>query len=324
MKGELLGFTLGNHHSSEFGLVRTTKGMSSKELFGKFQDSTQTIQGSDITLFHNSYFQSKNISMQTAFTNLNESELQRMKVIWNKNQMYSLVFDESPHKYFMVKIDKITSLKHLAFENSSGRYYNGEVTFSFISYFPYAISRFEDESEAINQLTNEYKGYWENLKELPLNKPQINTSTNPSILEIYNYGDLPAIFKIWLNVILPEHSNYRIKFDLEITARSQSSNTMLSLNGFLKDVDLPDYKICIDNFRNTIMGYLDTNKCTNILYTGTMTGEYLILPPKEVVYIEFNLKGAKAYKEDGTIDETITVNFVDFCPEYEIQYIYRE
>ena len=49
-----------------------------------------------------------------------------------------------------------------------------------------------------------------------------------------------------------------------------------------------------------------------------MTGEYLILPPKEVVYIEFNLKEAKAYKEDGTIDESITVNFVDFCPEYEI------
>jgi hypothetical protein len=36
MIGELLGFTLGEHHSSEFKLVRAQKGQSSKDLFGKF------------------------------------------------------------------------------------------------------------------------------------------------------------------------------------------------------------------------------------------------------------------------------------------------
>jgi hypothetical protein len=269
-------------------------------------------------LFYKNFFQDRSVTLDTIFTELTENDLQLIKKVWNKNQMYRLILDESPHKYYMVKIDKITSLKHLAFENSQGRYYNGEVSFSFISYFPYAISRFEDESTAISHLSNEYKGYWESLEDLPVTKPQIDVLTNPGTLKIYNPGDLPAIFKIWLNITLPDYFNYRIKFDLEIISRSKSINTSLKLNGLLRDKNLSDQKICIDNFRNTIFGYVDKNQCTNTLYTGTMTGEFLILPPKEVSYIEFHPSNIKIYKEDGTIDNTKTISFVDFNPEYEI------
>jgi hypothetical protein len=135
---------------------------------------------------------------------LTEEQLLNLKKIWNKGQMYPLVFDETPHKQFMVVIDKMTQIKHLAFEQNGKRYYNGEITFSFISYFPYAVSRFESETEGKNTLNVDLLGFWENLNEIPKNKNQITIEGNDGYLELYNFGDKPALIQFWVNMVLPQ------------------------------------------------------------------------------------------------------------------------
>jgi hypothetical protein len=172
--------------------------------------------------------------MQASFVDLDEAKISELKKVWNQNCMYKLIFDEAPHKYYMVRVDKATSAKHLAFENNGRRYYNGEITFNFISYFPYALSHFDSlQNNEYSNLPIELKGYWEELNEIPRTRPILNISDNSlsATMEIYNPGDLPAIFSIWIDLTTPqvEHEDGTIElekallFDLDISQRSIST-----------------------------------------------------------------------------------------------------
>lgn len=333
MKGELLGFTLGEHHSSEFNMVRTTKGMDSINLFGKFQDSTVLIPNSDITLFYQSTFQSKSFSMAAAFVNLTEQQLIQLKHIWNNESMYPLIFDEAPHKYYMVKIDKMNTLKFLSFEDSNGRFYNGEVTFSFISYFPYALSRFSSlEDESIKDLPIELKNFWENLGDIPNAEPEwIKDEDNKEWhLQVSNQGDLPALFKLWLNLMTPTYEDKgitilgkKLKFDIMLSSKANEIETEMELIGVEQNSTVKDDQICIDCFRGTIMGYKDSKK-SNILYNGTMRKNFIIIPPHSASEIVLKLDNANAFDGNGNVVSDFVVTLNDLNPQYEISYVYRE
>lgn len=345
MKGELLGFTIGDIHSSEFNMVRSNNGLASLDFFGKFQDSTVKLENSDITVFYNSFFQSKSFQLNAAFTNLTEDKLSLLKKTWNSNELYKLIFDENPHKYYMVKIDKLTSMKHLAFEKGNLRYYNGEITFTFVGYFPYAISRFESIQSGHLELASEpdLLGYWEELEDLPVNRPEFtfNSSKTQATLQLYNYGDLPAIFELWSNIIIPEQQDAegsgilglpfiteekRIKFNLTITCKTENAEEeqKMELKGLLKDIQSSDKRICIDFFRCVIEGSTWTDK-TKTLYNGTMLGDFIIIPPKENIELNITLSEASAYdNESDTIDSQTTINLDHLALDYKILYIYRE
>ena len=340
MIGELIGFTLGNTHSSYFNMVRTNKGLTSKEIFGKFQDSTVTIEGSDITVFYNSFFQNKQFQIQASFVGLQENKISEMKKIWNQDCMLPLIFDEAPHKYYMVKVDKLTSMKQLAFERGGVRYYNGDITLSFISYFPYALSRFESlEDPTIGSLPQDLIGFWEHLGDIPQKKVVIPSegqegySDSEITLSIYNPGDLPALFKLWMNLTRPESINEsgltvlekRFMFDLEISTRSVSSKGEFLLVG-VEQAESDDKKMCVDHFRGTLFGYkVPSLEPSGTMYNGTMKKDFIVLPPKEITHLTFKLSNGVVYDGNNnpiTGDEG-KLTFKDLNLSYEINYVYR-
>jgi hypothetical protein len=235
--------------------------------------------------------------MTTVFTEMSEDTIKQLKDIWNKNQLYRLIFDESPHKYYMVKVDKLTSIKHLAFERNNVRYYNGELTFSFMSYFPYALSRFSNLNDnEITKLPNELRGYWENLNDLPEQKATIDINGNFGTLEIYNFGDLPALFTLNLKTTLPAQNititnpdgtlvnttrpERRMNFDLLVSSRTNGEKTEMNFKNVLVDKTMTDKILQVDCFRGTIFGLDELGSRSNILYNNIMEGSFIILPPK--------------------------------------------
>jgi hypothetical protein len=339
MIGELLGFKLGEVHSSEFNLVRTEKGLSSKELYSKFKDTTQKIDNSDITLWYDTLLQNRNFSIQTAFIELTEAQLSQLKIIWNKDKLYPLIFDESPYKYYMVKVDKLTTMKHLAFEKENERYYNGEITFTFIAYFPYSISCFETVEQAREILPIELQGFWENLEYLPITQPMWRWDVQSNIfsVDIYNYGDEPALFKLWFDIVIPQSEGAGgtvileklINFDVTITgtyeSAAESANKVLKIKGLQKIAKSNDQKVCLDFYRGTLSGYTENPlKPTKNLYNGTLMGDFIELPPKQTTTIKLTDLVGKVYDGNGNEINSYIITFNDINPQYEISYIYRD
>ena len=73
-KGDFLGFTYNNKHSSDFGIVRTSNGSRFDEnLLPTTQDKTVQIPGGDGTYFFGSYYTQRQFSVPFAFDNMSES-----------------------------------------------------------------------------------------------------------------------------------------------------------------------------------------------------------------------------------------------------------
>ena len=59
-KGDFMGFTFNNHHSSEYGIVRTSDGSRyNEELLPSFNDNTIAVPGGDGAYYFGSYYNQK-------------------------------------------------------------------------------------------------------------------------------------------------------------------------------------------------------------------------------------------------------------------------
>lgn len=172
IKGDFLGFTFDDVHSSELGITRISDGSRYTEnLLPTIQDKTIQVPGSDGTYYHGSFYTQKAFNFPIAFDSLTEEQLRKIKVLFADKKIHNLIFDELPYKIYKVKTVGTPNLKYICFNEKdkyreryddfnfssmtkedlygigmssiNNRIYKGEGQLSFIAYNPYAKSRFK-------------------------------------------------------------------------------------------------------------------------------------------------------------------------------------
>ena len=143
-KGDFLGFTIGNIHSSSLGIVRVSDGdRYSEELTPTFTDRTATVSGLDETYYFGTDYTQKVFNIKFAFDHLTETQMRTLKQIFSKKEPQNLIFDETPYKVYSVKVNGQPKLSYLCFEENYNRIYKGDGEVNFIAYSPFAKSRFK-------------------------------------------------------------------------------------------------------------------------------------------------------------------------------------
>ena len=107
MKGDFIGFSFGNTHSSDLGIVRTSDGdRYNQNLSPEFEDKTLAIPGGDGTYYFGSAFSQKIFEVPFAFDKITESKLRKLNAFFNDRKIHNLIFDEAPYKIYKAKIVK--------------------------------------------------------------------------------------------------------------------------------------------------------------------------------------------------------------------------
>lgn len=223
--GDFLGFRLGNIHSSQLNITRVSNNdRYTENLTPVFKDQTTDIIGNDGTYYWGTYYTQQNFVIDFAFDNLREEDIRRLRTIFSFKGIQELVFDETPHKKYMVKCSNPPTLKYIAFDEDGITVYRGEGTLNLISYYPFGIS------------TNE------------IVIPKNTNETSDITQHLFNTGDLETSFKIYFSSGVE---------NITINLISETGET-----SFIKLQNIIPYQgdiyICIDMRTNLIEG-MDAN-----------------------------------------------------------------
>lgn len=166
-KGDFIGFTFDDIHSSELGLIRVSGGNRfSENLLPSLQDKTVQIPGGDGYYYFGSNYTQRQFSISVAFDSLTEDQIRLIKKKFGDRKIHKLVFDELPYKYYLVKVSGAPNLKYIPFDEeecsyheeyvgskeelysprpdySLKRVYKGEGSITFVAYNPFGRSRFK-------------------------------------------------------------------------------------------------------------------------------------------------------------------------------------
>ena len=116
-RGDFIGFTFDDIHSSELGLIRVSDGSRfSENLLPTIQDKTVQVPGGDGFYYFGSYYTQKDFSLSVAFDSLTEEQIRKIKKLFGDKKIHKIVFDENPYKYYLVKIKNPPNLKYVPFE----------------------------------------------------------------------------------------------------------------------------------------------------------------------------------------------------------------
>ena len=117
IKGDFLGFTFDDVHSSELGITRISDGSRYTEnLLPTIQDKTIQVPGSDGTYYHGSFYTQKAFNFPIAFDSLTEEQLRKIKVLFADKKIHNLIFDELPYKIYKVKTIGTPNLEYICFD----------------------------------------------------------------------------------------------------------------------------------------------------------------------------------------------------------------
>ena len=156
IKGDYIGFTFGDVHSSELGLVRVSDGSRyNTDLLPPLEDKVGQVAGRDGEVLFGTNYKAKEIKVPVAFDNMTEESFRRLTQLLADKKPKSLWFDESPYKELIVKSANVQDFKWVCFDESQNiarkndgdpvstkkRIYKGEGTLIFKCRSPYAQSR---------------------------------------------------------------------------------------------------------------------------------------------------------------------------------------
>lgn len=243
-KGDYMGFTYNNIHSSVLGIVRTSEGSRFNEnLLPTIQDKTVQVPGGDGTYYFGSYYTQRPFTISFAFDSLTEEQVARLKSHFGDKKIHDLVFDETPYKVYSAKVTGTATIKHIVFaEGATNRTYKGEGSIQFTCYQPFARSKYK----WLDQYNNENIGEWSEASRMidrtnsAINYDIYNSTSNT--INLYNAGDLEAHFQLRLNFVngkiakgqisISEMPNYQLQWE-EIAVQGQDSyvkiNTRINL-----------------------------------------------------------------------------------------------
>ena len=268
LKGDYIGFTFNETHSSELGIIRVSEGTRyQEELLPSIEDKVVPVPGGDGVYYFGSFYRNKNFNISIAFDSLTEVQFENLRKVFGDREVHSLIFDEKPYKVYSVKVFQPPSLQYLTFEDNSGaRIHKGEGTLSFTTMSPFARSRFK--------YSGDYTEF-ENLNEwLAASRIQAkgtrDTFASNRFL-IYNAGDLPTHYTL----LLPFTTEGAIGGGtLSIAGRptDQLTWSTISRQG-------NDWGVRINTKLNLFEGITSSNTLTGNLYNrNKIGGNFFLLP----------------------------------------------
>lgn len=247
-KGDFMGFTYNNTHSSDLGIVRVSDGSRfTEDLLPTLQDKTVQVPGGDGTYYFGSYYTTKKFNISFAFDNLTETGLAKLKRLFGDKEVHDLIFDEAPYKVWRAKVSGSATLKHMVFDEGEGRerIYKGTGSVSLTCFYPFAYCYSSNKEKY-----KSYKGY-EGLTD-DEKTARINEWWETSNIEKGgNFGDRPVPFKMdisgsgtatvgkeFIEWELPENVNGELNTKLGIVKSISDSNAKFPsgtiLNQFVK------------------------------------------------------------------------------------------
>ena len=181
-KGDYMGFTYGNKHSSDLGIVRVSNGSRFDEnLLPTLQDKTVQVPGGDGVYYFGSYYTQRQFNISFAFDSLTEQQLADIKSHFGDKKVKDLIFDETPYKAYRAKVTGTATIKYVPFGKQGERVYKGEGSIQFTCYDPFARCILD---------TNKSK------EELRESYPSIDEWWDAArIVSGKNFGDVPVSFK---------------------------------------------------------------------------------------------------------------------------------
>lgn len=275
---DFIGFTFGDHHSSEFGIVRTSNGSRFDEnLLPTIQDKTVQVPGGDGTYYFGSYYTQRQFSIQIAFDSLTEDGLRKLKQWLGDKKIKDLIFDEAPYKAYRAKVTGSATIKHICFSemayNEDGtekgfqRAYKGEGTIQFTCYEPFARLRkgkngedgkTEDFYPIADYPTREEwiseSGILTAEEMRNIDKFDVNTKT----AKIYNPGDFECDFTLTIRFTDGKISGRTISI-----GNGDSNSLKIRDITAKKNGDVADVAVKIDSKSNLLIGVKED---------GTMSG----------------------------------------------------
>lgn len=204
LKGDFIGFTFNNKHSSELGIVRTSDGSRFNEnLLPVYSDKTVSISGADETYYLGSNYTQRVFDVSFAFDSLTDKQFQDLRRIFGDKKIHDLIFDEYPYKVYKAKTNGNPSLKYICFDENEERIYKGEGTISFIAYYPFAKSRYKYLEDYTSSNILEWDTEYGNLDEWKVASGIKNKGTYDSFsnrrFNLYNPGDMDTDFLLSFN-----------------------------------------------------------------------------------------------------------------------------
>ena len=297
--GDYIGFRFGEYHSRDLGLYRVSSGDRYNDVsIPQFTDTTTKIPGGDGTYYWDSFYNQRSFTINCAFDDLSETQLRKIRQIFNGKAEDWLIFDEVPYKKYRVKMQGPPDIKYLTFAEGDEsnqtfrpRVYKGELTLQFISYYPYAIDNFKAYDD--EQFQDDYPNIDEWYSSVPLlSLNQYTALTTNSSLDsgsnagyfIYNPSDLETDVKIILNwnavpSDLSIKLNHRGQFANRAAGSTSGDTTIGQLNFTNLAVDSGDTRIVVNTATNLVYGIDAEGRQTGTLYNKYLTsGDFFKLP----------------------------------------------
>ena len=153
LKGDFIGFTFNNVHSSDLGLVRTSGGNRYDEnLLPSFSDKTQQADGMNGVYYFGTNYNQKDLSVPVAYDSVTEEQKRKIIMLFGENTVCPLIFDETPYKVYYAKISNPPSLSFICFDDKHGeRVYKGEGVINFTVH-SFAKSRYKYLEEKFTEI----------------------------------------------------------------------------------------------------------------------------------------------------------------------------
>ena len=308
---DFYGFSFNGYHSSDMGFVRVSDGNRYNDtLVPSFQDKIVQIPGADGTYFFDSFYTQRPFTINIAFDEMTEEQLRTLRQVFNGKDVGQLIFDESPYKAYVVKLQSPPQLKYICFDkynNSSSewihnhvlnpadptssnrvgvqaeRVYKGEGTLQFVAYYPYAYSvhkALDDFSDCSNLNEWAAASHLKTRAQLNADYPDGDLSDVPSV-SLYNAGDVPTDFKAYIRFADLVGANAH---SLVLKLRNNNTDIDTLVLDFTKitdernDASRMEY-ICIDTRTNLIEGYRQIDEPSGILYNDAIvSGDFFKIP----------------------------------------------
>ena len=320
LKGDFIGFSFNGFHSSDLGIIRTSEGSRYKESpLPPFQDQTVQIPGGDGSYYFGTTYANRQFPISIAFDELSEENFRKMRTVFSGEEMGKLIFDETPYKYYMVKMASPPQLNYICFgRTGEPRVYKGEGTLSFVAFYPFAksihlslakSSEIDGEGHTVYTYYEDFdvenREEWAGASRLPIGP----VKTSGKNIAIENAGDKPMP---WVATYLINDAGQSRK--IELTRVSCGGASLEFDNGIT--LENGDTGIQIDTKKNLIRGITragtiqhPTFRSTSNVYNKYITkGDFFEIP-----------LGASSFVSDFS-NEPEGKEFI--CSKLDYEYIY--
>ena len=275
-KGDFMGFTYNNIHSSVLGIVRTSDGSRFNEnLLPIIQDKTVQVPGGDGTYYFGSYYTQRPFTIPFAFDSLTEQQLERIKSHFGDKKIHDLIFDEIPYRVYSAKVTGTATIKHIAFEEGkTNRLYKGEGTIQFVCFQPYARCQYKWLDQYDDKNIEEWR---DACRLIDRNASMVEYDkyvADSNLIRLYNAGDIDSHFQLKLNFVSGKIAAGQISINNMPERQIQWEEILIQSDN--------DAYVKINSRINLIEGYDSNGIKTGTVYNKhILAGDFFRIPKGE-------------------------------------------